>query len=88
MRASSADVPAGTKTKAEGAMHKLVRFYASIERLKSYDYVEDEYWDNTKEDICDLMKYLNFRDFWRTSVAADGAQFRASFKNIGDDCEV
>jgi hypothetical protein len=83
----SAKVNDGTKAKAEGMLHELVRFYASIERLNSYEYVEREYWNNTKEDICDLMKFSNFRDFWQANVAAEGAQFRASFKTLGDDCE-
>lgn len=85
-RKSGEGVGREAEAKATGMMHKLIRFYASIERLNSYEYVEDEYWKNTKEDICDLMVFPNFRTFWEENVAAEGAQFRPSFKALGDNC--
>lgn len=71
---------------ATGLLHRLVRFYASIERLQTYEYIEKTYWAHTQEDICDLLEYPNFRSFWEDTVMAQGAQFRESFKKIGQDC--
>ena len=79
-RPSSADARTGTKTKAEGAMHKRRAFYASIERLKSMTDVEDEYLAQTQRtDLWDLTENIETSATSAAPPSCGCRTFRASF---------